>query len=122
MSKLKKGTFVALDKDFKNICVGDLVRDADGYIYSVDAYGRAVKKADKTTHALSDLGKTELYVPEEAGDAEPTSKAEAAPKKENPAEGSKRITLAEASDQQLADELRRRGYKLTASKTVTTKL
>lgn len=122
MSKLKKGTFVALDKDFKNICVGDLIRDADGYIYSVDAYGRAVKKADKTTHALSDLEKTELYVPEGAGNAEPTSKAEAAPKEKTPAEGSKVITLAGASDQQLADELRRRGYKLTAKKTVTTKL
>ena len=122
MSKLKKGTFVALDKDFKNICVGDLVRDTDGNIYSVDAYGRAVKKADKTRHALSDLGKTELYVPEGTGDAESTSKAEAAPKEDTPAEDSKGVTLAEASDQQLADELRRRGYRLTASKTVTTKL
>lgn len=122
MSKLKKGTFVALDKDFKNICVGDLVRDADGNIYSVDAYGRAVKKADKTRHALSDLGKTELYIPEGAGTAESTSEAEAAPKEDIPAERDAGITLAEASDQQLADELRRRGYRLTARKTVTTKL
>ena len=122
MSKLKQGTFVALDKDFNNICVGDLVRDAEGFIYTIDAYGRAVKKADKTRHALSDLGKTELYVPEEAGDAESTSEAEAAPKEDTPAEGSAGITLAEATDQQLADELRRRGYTLTARKTVTTKL
>lgn len=122
MSKLKQGTFVALDKDYKNICVGDLVRDADGFIYTVDAYGRTISKADKTVHSLSDLREPELYIPEGAGDAEPASKAEAAPKEDTPAEGSKGVTLAEASDQQLADELRRRGYKLTASKTVTTKL
>lgn len=122
MSKLKKGTFVALDKNFKNICVGDHVRDADGFIYTINAYGRAVKKADKTRHALSDLREPELYIPEGAKAAKSTPKAEAAPKKENPTEGDTSVTLAKASDQQLADELRRRGYKLTAKKTVTTKL
>lgn len=122
MSKLKKGTFVALDKDFKNICVGDLIRDANGNVYTIDAYGRAVKKDDKTRHTLSDLRKTELYVPEGTGDAESTAETETAPKEDTPSEGSAGVTLAEASDQQLADELRRRGYRLTARKTVTTKL
>lgn len=122
MSKLKKGTFVALDKNFKNICVGDHVRDAEGFIYTVNAYGRAVKKANKTRHALSDLREPELYIPEGAKSAKSTPKPEAAPKKETPTEGDASVKLAEASDQQLADELRRRGYKLTAKKTVTTKL
>lgn len=122
MSKLKKGTFVALDKNFKNICVGDHVRDAEGFIYTINAYGRAVKKADKTRHALSDLHEPELYIPEGAKAAKSTPKAEAAPKEDTPTEGDAGVTLTEASDQQLADELRRRGYKLTAKKTVTTKL
>lgn len=122
MSKLKKGTFVALDKNFKNICVGDLVRDAEGFIYTINAYGHAVKKADKTRHALSDLREPELYIPEGAKAAKSTPKAKAAPKKDAPVESSAGVKLAEATDQQLADELRRRGYKLTAKKTVTTKL
>lgn len=122
MSKLKEGTFVALDKNFKNICVGDHVRDAEGLIYTVNAYGRAVKKGDKTRHALSDLREPELYIPEGAKAAKSTPKAEAAPKEDTPTEGSAGVKLAEATDQQLADELRRRGYKLTAKKTVTTKL
>jgi len=122
MSKLKKGTFVGLDKNYKNICVSDLVRDADGSIYTVDAYGRAVKKEDKSVHDLSSLREPELYYPEGTGAAKSTSKAEAAPKNNVPAESAAGVTLAEATDQQLADELRRRGYKLTAKKTVTTKL
>lgn len=122
MSKLKKGTFVGLDKNYKNICVSDLVRDADGNIYTVDAYGRAVKKEDKTVHDLSSLREPELYYPEGAGNTKSTPKAETAPKKDTPPEGDAGITLTEATDQQLADELRRRGYKLTAKKTVTTKL
>lgn len=122
MSKLKKGTFVGLDKNYKNICVSDLVRDADGSIYTVDAYGRAVKKEDKTVHDLSGLREPELYIPEEARTAKSTPKAETAPKKDSPADGATGVKLTEATDQQLADELRRRGYKLTAKKTVTTKL
>ena len=157
MGKMQKGTFVALDKNYGNICVGDHIKDAEGFIYKIDAYGRAVKKADRTAHSIKDLNSPECYnAPEKESAEVPNRKlapvevlsgpsvselktvdAEikaakragnegAAPRKRKESRSkesaSARVTLAEASDQMLADELRRRGYKLTAKKTVNIKL
>lgn len=38
---MKKGAPVGVDSTFREICVGDIVRDADGKEYTVDEYGRA---------------------------------------------------------------------------------
>lgn len=152
MAKMKKGTFVALDKNYWNICVGDQVKDAEGFIYKIDAYGRAVKNTDRTTHSISSLNSPELYRASETKSVEAPAESEGASveaqtapentdavkavahggkkvrtprkRKEPRSKGSAsaQVTLAEATDQMLADELRRRGYKLTAKKTVNIKL
>lgn len=157
MGKMKQGTFVTLDKNYGNICVGDHVKDAEGFIYKIDSYGRAVKKADRTKHSIKDLNGLEYYngPDEKASEAPNQSPAPvdvlsgpsvselkkvdaaikvakragneaAAPRKRKESRSkesaSARVTLAEATDQMLADELRRRGYKLTAKKTVNIKL
>lgn len=149
MGKMKDGTFVALDKNYGNICVGDHVRDAEGFIYKIDSYGRAVKKADRTKHSIKDLDGLEYYNgPDEKASEAPNQRPAsvdvlsgpsvselkkvdaaikaAAPRKRKESRSkesaSARVTLAEATDQMLADELRRRGYKLTAKKTVNIKL
>lgn len=142
MRKLKTGTFVALDKNFKNICVGDNIRDTEGRIYKIDNYGRAIRKEDGVAMTVSDIKEPTLYLPEEAQQQtapdtpaqasatdnkdKETDKSAKTRKAKAPKATKSRTTqgpsLAEATDQQLADELRRRGYKLTAKKTVTTKL
>lgn len=38
---MKKGTPVGVDSCFAEICVGDVIRDADGKRYTVDEFGRA---------------------------------------------------------------------------------
>lgn len=157
MGRLREGTFVDLDKNFGNICVGDHVRDADGNIYKIDSYGRAVSKKDKSIHAIKSLKEPTYYaVHEDKETVEKTAPVEAPaeaaaekdadtsladnairfakrarkeartprkrkePRSKEPA--SAQVTLAEATDQMLADELRRRGYKLSAKKTVNIKL
>lgn len=157
MGKMKQGTFVTLDKNYGNICVGDHIKDADGFIYKIDAYGRAVRKADRTKHSIKDLDGPEYYNdPEEKASETPNQRPTpvdvlsgpsvselkkvytdikaakragneaAAPRKRKQSRSkesaSAQVTLAEATDQMLADELRRRGYKLTAKKTVNIKL
>lgn len=152
MGKMKKGTFVTLDKNYGNICVGDHVKDADGNIYKIDSNGHAVSKKDKSVHTIKSIKEPTYYAIHE--DKEPKEKAASV---EAPAEAadtsladsairfakrnrnkavtprkrkqprskgsaSAQVTLAEATDQMLADELRRRGYKLTAKKTVNIKL
>ena len=152
MGKMKKGTFVTLDKNFQNIYVGDYVRDEEGFIYKIDPYGRAIKNTDRSTHAISSLNNPELYRASETEPVEAPAESEGASVEAQAAPGNtdavkaadhggkkaraarKRTapclpgftpdttTVAEAPDQMLADELRRRGYKLTAKKIVNIKL
>lgn len=57
---MKKGTYVGLDENFKNVCVGDQIKDADGYIYTIDRYGKAVGKGG-SSFQLSEIEPFELY-------------------------------------------------------------
>lgn len=109
---MKKGTHVGLDKNYKNVCVGDQIKDADGYIYTIDRYGRAVRK-DGDSFELSTIHPFELYnLPPELPQEEP------APTTEDPiAKATEWLT-----DQDLADELRRRGYEVKATKTTIVEL
>ena len=129
MSKLKEGTFVALDKNTKNIYVGGFIKDADGFIYKIDNYGRAVRNDDKSIHDLKDLKEVEVYSAPTDGKApaeDPAArkKAKSPRKRRTPSaeEGNKRAGLQNYTDQDLADELRARGYRLTAKKTINVKL
>lgn len=115
MAIMKKGTFVVLDKNLKNVCVGDTIRDAFGWRYVIDKFGAAIKQ-DGTKHKLEDLGAIEICWPEEALEPEPEDKT-----KEEIVDEMFGPTRAEAlellTDQDLAEELRRRGYEVTATKT-----
>lgn len=120
---MKKGTHVGLDKNYKNVCVGDQIKDADGYIYTIDRYGRAVRK-DGDSFELSTIHPFELYQPEPvAPEPEPTQEGPALDpgpllKGFNPGDTS----VHDAPDQMLADELRRRGYEVKATKTTIVEL
>lgn len=157
---MKKGTFVALDKNYKNVLVGDFVRDNEGFIYQVDNFGNAVKKADNSLHDLKKLEGMEYYPVEdekepvkddtpateqktegagtkmdenaikatkkpgrkmrEKQQRKPRQRKNANAAKAEPA--GKDNPLKAFTDQALADELRARGYRLTAKKTVSIKL
>ena len=148
---MKKGTNVGLDKNYSNVCVGDYVKDEAGLIYEINAYGRAVCKADGINYELHKLGSFEIYNPEdgEISDRAPELPATAANAPEEATvedrqeflrraleiltdedlrnEMKKRglIVLrvfSNATDQELAEELRRRGYDVKATKQVTVEL
>lgn len=106
---MKAGTNVSLDKNLKNIRVGDHVRDILGFIYEIDAYGMAVKKDDGSKHKIADLGILELYIPEDTTKPIDSEYIEITP-------------LDMATDQELAAELRRRGYEVKATKTTIVEL
>lgn len=117
---MKKGTNVGLDKNYKNVCVGDQIKDADGYIYTIDRYGRAVRK-DGDSFELSTIHPFELYnLPPKQSQEEP------APKDLDPGllpgfnPGD--TSVHDAPDQMLAEELRRRGYEVKATKTTIVEL
>ena len=122
---MKKGTNVGLDKNYKNVCVGDQIKDADGYIYTIDRYGRAVRK-DGDSFELSTIHPFELYnLPPELPAPEQLQE-EPAPKELDPGllpgfnPGD--TSVHDAPDQMLADELRRRGYEVKATKTTIVEL
>ena len=104
---MKKGTNVGLDKNYKNVCVGDQIKDADGYIYTIDRYGKAVGKGGSAFN-LSEIQPFELCLAKPAPEPVPTWQ--------------EITTVAAATDQDLADELRRRGYEVKATKTTIVEL
>lgn len=111
MATMKKGTHVGLDKNYKNVCVGDQIKDADGYIYTIDRYGKAVGKGG-SSFQLHEIQPFELYLPEpEQFQADP------APKELDPG-----LFVRDVPDQMLADELRRRGYEVKATMTTIVEL
>lgn len=117
METMKKGANVGLDKNYKNVCVGDQIKDWEGYIYTIDEYGNAVRHEDGASFPLHKVQPFELYQPEPvAPEPEPEDKT-----KEEIVDEMFGPTRAEAleilTDQDLADELRRRGYEVTATKT-----
>lgn len=120
---MKKGTNVGLDKNYKNVCVGDHIKDADGYIYTIDRYGKAVGKGG-SSFQLAEIQPFELYCPAPVA-PEPAFQPEPAPKELDygPLQGDDPdVFINEATDQMLADELRRRGYEVKATKTTIVEL
>ena len=118
---MKKGTNVGLDRNYKNVCVGDQIKDADGYIYTIDKYWNAVRNEDSASFPLHKIQPFELYnLPPEQPQEEP------APKELDPGllpgfnPGD--TSVHDAPDQMLADELRRRGYEVKATKTTIVEL
>ena len=57
MAKMRKGTHVGVDKNLKNICVGDRIKDAEGNIYTIDSYGKAITPDDKKGFKSFDLSR-----------------------------------------------------------------
>ena len=128
MAKMKKGTHVGLDNNYKNVCVGDQIKNEDGLIFTIDEYGRAVAEGLCSTLKLSEIEPFELYQPEPAPiEVKDTPDTPPEPEKEldpgplkgfNPGDTS----VHDAPDQMLADELRRRGYDVKATKTTIVEL
>ena len=115
---MKKGTNVGLDKNYKNVCVGDQIKDAEGDIYVIDKYGNAVHKGSRVVFRLHEIQPFELYQPEPVAPEPEQPQEEPAPTTEDPiAKATEWLT-----DQDLADELRRRGYEVKATKTTIVEL
>lgn len=111
---MKKWTHVGLDKNYKNVCVGDQIKDFEGYIYTIDKYGNAVRNDDGASFPLHKIQPFELYLPEpEEKDLDPGRLQGF-----NPGDTS----VHDAPDQMLSDELRRRGYEVKATKTIIVEL
>ena len=117
---MKKGTNVGLDKNYKNVCVGDQIKDFEDQIYTIDKYGNAVRNDDGASFPLHKIQPFELYLPE------PEQPQEAPAPKEldhGPLQGDDPdVFINEATDQMLAAELRRRGYEVKATKTIIVEL
>lgn len=118
---MKKGTNVGLDKNYKNVCVGDQIKDADGYVYTIDRYGKAVGKGG-SSFQLSEIQPFELYAPAPEAPEPEQLQEEPAPKELDPGPlkgfNPGDTSVHDAPDQMLADELRRRGYEVKATKMI----
>ena len=122
---MKKGTNVGLDKNYKNVCVGDQIKDFEGQFYTIDKYGNAVRNEDCASFPLHKVQPFELYQPEPELPAPEQPQEEPAPKEldHGPLQGyDPSVFIDEATDQMLADELRRRGYEVKATKTTIVEL
>lgn len=60
MMAARKGTKVGVDAYFREICVGDEIRDADGIAYTVDQFGRAKPLTHGNSVPLSRLKEISL--------------------------------------------------------------
>ena len=124
---MKRGTNVGLDKNFNNVCVGDNIIDKDGSEYVINAYGLAVDLRKGGTKKLSEVKDFEVVKKggaeqDKRGGAiadEPKDDTAAREQTQQPKpEAASKPSLEPFSDKELADELRRRGYTLTATKTI----
>lgn len=143
MARMKPGTHTSVtDIHYEGIRVGDVVRDASGRTWSVDGYGRARPDEGGSAVPLRDLDRPEIISPaappklrEVGGRVVPAGTAP--PYEEIPAEAgagtgprtgrssgagarARRAAgppdLSRASDEMLAEELRRRGWEVQAVK------
>ena len=119
---MKKGTHVGIDKNYKNVCVGDEIKDADGYIYTIDKYGNAVRHDNSASFPLHKVPPFELYAPALVTPEPQQPQEEPAPKELVPGFNPGDTSVHDAPDQMLADELRRRGYEVKATKTTIVEL
>ena len=116
---MKKGTNVGLDKNYKNVCVGDQIKDEDGLIYVIDKYGNAVEKGSGVVFRLHEIQPFELYNPEPIAPEPEQTKEQIVDEMFGPTRSE---ALEILTDQDLADELRRRGYEVKATKTTIVEL
>lgn len=123
---MEKGTHVGLDKNYNSFCVGDQIKDFEGYIYTIDKYGNAVRNEDGASFPLRKVYPFELYQPEPVAPEPGQPQDEPAPKELDPGPlkgfNPGDTSVRDAPDQMLADELRRRGYEVKATKTTIVEL
>lgn len=120
---MKTGTSVGLDKNYNNICVGDSIKDKDGFIYTISQYGMAVRNDGGGTFKLSDLTSIELWTSPDNAAVKIGSIPDADLLAEFDRRGLKPYVPADTfTDQELADELRKRGYEVKATKTTVIEL
>lgn len=123
---MKMGQYIGLqDQMLHDIHVGDLLKDAKGAEYTVDRFGRAKPVDGGNEVPVRKLIGCEVVSEWKPAPAEePAGKAEA-PKAAEPEmnEEEKAIHaiyegVDAASDQMLVDQLRKRGYTVTCTKTI----
>lgn len=142
---MKQGTSTGvLDEFLAPICVGDEIVDKAGTHYTIDRFGRAkptsggnevpIKNLEGVTVCKSWAGhaesitkaveaKVKAVVDDFYGNKPEVSQEEKAPKDPAPATEDPIAKATEwLTDQDLADELRRRGYEVTATKTTIVEL
>ena len=123
---MKMGQYIGLqDQMLHDIHVGDLLKDAKGAEYTVDRFGRA-----KPVDGGNEVPVRKLIGCEVVGEWKPAPAEESAGKAEAPKAAEPKMNVEEkaihaiyegvdaASDQMLVDQLRKRGYTVTCTKTV----
>lgn len=123
---MKMGQYIGLqDQMLHDIHVGDLLKDAKGAEYTVDRFGRA-----KPVDGGNEVPVRKLIGCEVVSEWKPAPAEEPAGKAEAPKAAEPEMNVEEkaihaiyegvdaASDQMLVDQLRKRGYTVTCTKTV----
>ncbi len=123
---MKMGQYIGLqDQMLHDIHVGDLLKDAKGAEYTVDRFGRA-----KPVDGGNEVPVRKLIGCEVVGEWKPAPAEESAGKAEAPKAAEPEMNEEEkaihaiyegvdaASDQMLVDQLRKRGYTVTCTKTI----
>lgn len=123
---MKMGQYIGLqDQMFHDIHVGDLLKDAKGAEYTVDRFGRA-----KPVDGGNEVPVRKLIGCEVVGEWKPAPAEEPAGKAEAPKAAEPEMNEEEkaihaiyegvdaVSDQMLVDQLRKRGYTVTCTKTI----
>lgn len=135
---MKQGTSTGvLDEFLSPICVGDEIVDKAGTHYTIDRFGRAkptsggnevpIKNLECVTVCKSWAGHAESITRAvERKDAPSQPQEEPAPKELDPGPlkgfNPGDTSVHDAPDQMLADELRRRGWEVKATKTTIVEL
>lgn len=127
MATMKIGTNTGIQDEFlAPICVGDEIIDKAGNRYTIDRFGRAKPTDGGNEVPLKGLeGVTVTQRWDAHAEAITKAAEQPAPQKEQaPAPDPGHVptwqettTVAVATDQELCDELRSRGYEVTATKT-----
>lgn len=130
MKKSKKGTPIGVkDANYHDIKVGDhLVLPDTGLDVTINGYGKPVspsgafvKLTEEQLRRSYIKGEKPAPVPDFSAVDLPGDLEEIATK-ERPGDFREPLTLEGFTDQDLADELRSRGYEVTATKTITVKI
>ncbi len=112
---MKPGQKIGLsDQLLRDICVGDEVTDAKGIHYTIDRYGRAKPMSGGNEVPVRSLTGCEIYLPFGTRPDAP------APQEDEETRNIHAIYegVEAAGDQMLVDQLRKRGWTVTCTKTV----